>query len=82
MDRNEVFAVVKSIVLKVLPEVRADDVTLDTSLVELGANSVDRVEVSMLSMEALKLKIPRIELHGARNLAGLVDILHLHANKR
>lgn len=78
MNKDAIFEVVKANVLKVLPEVRAEDITPDKSLVELGANSVDRVEVSMYAMEALNLKIPRIELHGIRNLAGLVELLHAH----
>ena len=82
MNKDAIFAVVKANVLKVLPDVRADDVTPDKSLVDLGANSVDRVEVFMYSMEALNLKIPRLELHGVRNLAGLVDLLHAHAGGR
>lgn len=82
MTREDIFEVVKANVLKVLPDVRAEEVTWDRSLVELGANSVDRVEVSMFSMEALNLKIPRIEFHGVRNLAGLVDLLQMHLSKR
>jgi polyketide biosynthesis acyl carrier protein len=78
MNGDAIFEVVKANVLRVLPEVRAEDVTPDKSLVELGANSVDRVEVSMYSMEALKLRIPRVEFHGVRNLAGLVRILQSH----
>lgn len=82
MNRDAIFEVVKASVLKVLPDVCAHDVTPDKSLVELGANSVDRVEVSMYSMEALNLKVPRIEFHGVRNLAGLVDVLQAHLSKR
>jgi polyketide biosynthesis acyl carrier protein len=82
MTREEIFDVVKANVLKVLPDVCPDDVTWDRSLVELGANSVDRVEVSMFSMEALNIKIPRIEFHGVRNLAGLVDLFQMHLSKR
>lgn len=78
MTRDAIFAVVKDNILKVLPEVCPAAISLEKSLVELGANSVDRVEVAMYSMEALKLKIPRIELHGVRNLAGLVDLFHSH----
>lgn len=82
MTRDEIFEVVKANVLKVLPEIRAEDILPERSLVELGANSVDRVEVSMYSMEALNLKIPRIELHGVRNLAGLVDLFHARLGGR
>ena len=82
MNRDAIFEVVKANVLKVLPELRGEEITPDKSLVELGANSIDRVEVSMYSMEALNLKIPRLEFHGIRNLAGLVDLLQLHSTQR
>lgn len=80
MNRESIFEVVKANVLKVLPEASADLITPDTSLVELGANSIDRVEVTMYSLEALNLKIPRVEFHGLQNLGGLVDVLHAHLN--
>ncbi len=76
MNRDQIFEVVKGVVLRVLPDLNPDEIVPERSLVDLGANSVDRVEVSMYSMEALNLKIPRIELHGVRNLAGLVDLFH------
>lgn len=80
MNRESIFAVVKANVLKILPEINPDLITPNTSLTDLGANSVDRVEVTMYSMEALNLKIPRVELHGVQNLEGLVDVLHAHLN--
>lgn len=82
MNSVAIFEVVKANVLKVLPELHPEEVTPDKSLVELGANSVDRVEVSMYSMEALQLKIPRVEFHGVRNLAGLVAVLQTHLDRK
>jgi acyl carrier protein len=82
MNRDAIFEVVKANVLKVLPEVGAAEVTPDKCLVELGANSVDRVEVTMYSMEALALKVPRIEFHGVRTLADLVEVLQSHLNRK
>ena len=55
--------------------------TIERSLTELGANSVDRVEVVMYSAEDLGLDVPRAELHGARNLADLVAVLRRHAGR-
>ncbi len=78
---QRVFDVVKSNLLKVLIDLKPEQVTIDKSMADLGANSVDRVEVVMYSMEELGLDIPRAELHGAKNLAGLVDILTRHLAK-
>ena len=78
MTREMVFQLVKAKVLEVLVDVDPAAVTPEVSLTELGANSVDRVEVSMAVLEELDLRIPRVELHGVSNLQGLVDILCRH----
>lgn len=44
-------------------------------MADLGANSVDRAEIIMMTLEALSLQIPSIELSEARNLGGLAEIL-------
>jgi polyketide biosynthesis acyl carrier protein len=78
LDKEEIFQVVKANTLKVLPDLVADDVTIDKNLADLGANSVDRVEVVFYSLEQLGLKVPTAELQGVRNLRALVDLLHRH----
>jgi polyketide biosynthesis acyl carrier protein len=82
MTREMIFEVVKTNVLRVLFDVDPSLVTLERSLSELGANSVDRVEVVMCSMEDLNLSLPRVELHGVQNLRGLVDLFHRHLQTR
>ena len=81
-EKEQIFEVVKANTLKVLVDLRPEDVTIDQSLTDLGANSVDRVEVVMYSMEELNLEVPRAELKGITNLRGLVDLLHHHANSK
>lgn len=78
MTKEEIFEVVKTKVLEVLNDVKGEDVTPDRSLSELGANSVDRVEVAMGAMEQLDLRIPRVQLYGVTNLAELVEVFHRH----
>ncbi len=75
---QRVFEVVKANTLRVLVDVQPQQVTLDTALTDLGANSVDRVEVVMYSMEDLNLKIPSGELQGLADLRGLVGLLCRH----
>jgi polyketide biosynthesis acyl carrier protein len=74
----QVLVIVKSKVLEVLPDVDPAAVTMECRLADLGANSVDRVEVTLLSAEALGVDIPRAELRGVDTLRGLVEILVRH----
>ena len=80
-ETERIFGVVKANVVKVLTGLDPDLVTIERSLTELGANSVDRVEVVLYSAEDLGLDVPRAELHGARNLADLVAVLRRHAGR-
>ncbi|HEY1108141.1 MAG TPA: phosphopantetheine-binding protein [Opitutaceae bacterium] len=80
-EKQRIFEVVKANLLKVMIDLKPEQVTIDQSMTDLGANSVDRVEVVMYSMEELGLDIPRAELHGAKNIAGLVEILARHLSK-
>jgi acyl carrier protein len=70
---------IRSTVLKYLARaVELDPATADTSLSmkDLGANSIDIVEVVSSSMRELRIKIPREELSRLTNIDGLVDLLH------
>lgn len=66
---------------EVLPELQAHEFIASDSLSDLGANSVDRVEIVMLVQEALNLSVPRVELFGSGNIGELADLLvkKLHA---
>ncbi|MEX2628463.1 MAG: phosphopantetheine-binding protein [Tistlia sp.] len=81
-SQQEVFELVKSKVVEVLVDLDPGEVTPERSLVELGANSLDRVEVALLSMEALELRIPPSELAGLANLGELARILNRHRDAR
>jgi polyketide biosynthesis acyl carrier protein len=43
-------------------------------LADLGANSVDRAEITMLVQESLGLSVPRVELFGPQNIGELADL--------
>ena len=71
---------VKSVVLKHLVQAvdTLDAATVDTSrsMKDLGANSLDIVEVVSAAMRELKIKIPRSELGKLTNVDQLIDLLH------
>jgi polyketide biosynthesis acyl carrier protein len=71
-----IFDLIVRFAREVLPDLEAHTFTRGDSLAELGANSMDRAEITMLVMEQLALKIPRTELFGPSNIGELADLLH------
>ena len=76
MTKDEVFALVKTKILDVLFDLPEDAVDRTKSLKDLGANSLDRSEIAMASMEALGLNFPLRELAGVKSIESLVSLLH------
>lgn len=76
MTRDEVFAVVKANVQLILPDLPPDAISMDQSLKDLGANSIDRMDIVVNSMEELGVKVPLTNFAAARNIGGVVDLLH------
>ncbi len=74
MNRHEIFAVIKESILEVIPELEADQIRLEGGLKDLGANSMDRVEIVTYSMERLGIKVPREKLAATKDLPGLVEL--------
>jgi acyl carrier protein len=52
------------------------------SMKEMGANSLDIVEVVSCTMRDLKVKVPRSELSKLTTVDGLVDLLDKVANEK
>jgi polyketide biosynthesis acyl carrier protein len=76
MNQQELFQVVKKVTLEVLPFLPPGEVTMEKSLKDLGANSIDRMEVVTRSLEMLELNIPLVEFAKVKSLRGLVDVLN------
>jgi acyl carrier protein len=71
---------IKEVVLKHLAEAveGVDIAKVDTSksMKEIGANSLDMVEIVSASMRELRIKVPRTELSKLTNIDGLLNLLH------
>jgi polyketide biosynthesis acyl carrier protein len=80
VGRDEIFNVIKRVVSEILPDVDSGAVTQDKSLKELGANSIDRVEIVTMVLENLNIKMSPVELGGISNIEGLVDALFKKVN--
>ena len=83
MSREEVLEVVKRHLVDTIEELDGVEIDPAKSMKDLGANSLDMVEVVSCSMRELKIKIPRSELNKLANIDELVDLLHkTHAEKQ
>ncbi|WP_181614165.1 phosphopantetheine-binding protein [Nonomuraea soli] len=79
MNEDEIFETVRRNVLKVLPELTPDEVTIDGTLSDLGANSIDRADVVTMTMEDLGMVIPVAEFQDVSDIRSLVDLLKKHS---
>lgn len=60
---------------EILPDLASHDFKGSDSLRSLGANSIDRSEIVMLTLETLGLRVPMIELAKAENLDELAGLI-------
>ena len=74
MTKAEIFDIVKKNAVEIL-DIEPETISLEKSLTDLGANSVDRVEIITLTMEDLGIKLPFMSFATATNIEDLVDIL-------
>ncbi|WP_028559339.1 acyl carrier protein [Paenibacillus pinihumi] len=76
MTKETIFNIIVNHSRELLPELEDYTFQFTDRLADLGANSVDRAEIVMMTMESLSLQIPRVELFGASNIGELVDIIY------
>ena len=76
MVEKDIFNLIIRQICEVIPELNGHEFKYEDKLTDLGANSVDRAEIVTLSLEALSLNIPRVELHGVKNIGELTKVLY------
>lgn len=81
VSREHVLAVVKKHVMATVEGMPEEAFDPSKSMKDLGANSLDMVEVVSCAMRELKVKVPRSEMSKLTNVDGLVDLLHDVATK-
>jgi acyl carrier protein len=76
MTREHVLEVVTRHLVDTIEELEGVEIDPVKSMRDLGANSLDIVEVVSASMRELKVKVPRDQLNKLSNIDELVDLLH------
>ncbi len=76
MTREEILNVVINNLKENLDDLEDEEIDPSKSMKDLGANSLDIVEVVSTSMRELKIKVPRSELNDIANVDELVDLFY------
>jgi polyketide biosynthesis acyl carrier protein len=76
MTKDDVFEIVVRHAREVVPGLDEHRFQPNDSLKELGANSMDRSEIVMMTLESLSLTLPLVETAKAKNIGELVNVLH------
>jgi acyl carrier protein len=82
MTRSEMFEVVKANIERIVEEAAGREITESTSMVDVGADSLQIVEVVSRSIKQLRLKVPRTELASARTVKDLLDLFERSAQQQ
>ena len=82
MTREHIYAVVVKHLVDAVEDLDPARIDPTLSMKDLGADSLDIVEVVSRTMRELKIKVPRSELSKLTNINGLVDMLYEVSQKR
>jgi acyl carrier protein len=74
VTRSEILAVVKTNIYKIVEEAQSIEIREEMNMRDLGADSLQIVEVVSRSMKELRLKVPRTDLMKAKNINDLIDL--------
>jgi polyketide biosynthesis acyl carrier protein len=74
MNKSLVLELIAKHTRDILPGLDAHKFAESDRLADLGANSVDRAEISMMVQESMSLVVPRVELFGPKNIGELADL--------
>ncbi len=82
MNREEIRGVVLRNLVDSVESLSGKEIDTSLSMKDLGANSLDIVEIVSSSMRELRVKVPRSELAKLTNVDQLVDLLYEVAQKK
>lgn len=73
--------ILKNYIIELLPDINPIGLQPEDSLKEIGASSVDRMDVIVGIQEILGVKVPMVEFAEAKNVQEIVDILYPYVSK-
>jgi polyketide biosynthesis acyl carrier protein len=79
MSKEQILEVIFRHIREAIPGLADHPFQPGDSLKALGANSIDRADIIMMTLESLSLSIPLIKMAKAENIGDLASIIHAGA---
>lgn len=76
MTREEIVKIVNESILENLPSLSMEQIVPEQSLRQIGANSIDRIDILLQCVEMTGIKIPMIEFANIESIHELVNLLY------
>ncbi len=73
--KQKVVSIIKENLLEIIPALENEELSLDDTFVDLGANSLDRGELITMTLERLESESSRVEFVGAQTINELADMI-------
>ncbi|MGN7825028.1 poly(3-hydroxyalkanoate) depolymerase [Chitinophaga varians] len=73
--KDKIINLIKENLIEIIPELEGTTVMSDVSLVDLGANSIDRAELITVTLERLQLDISRVEFATANSIEDIATLI-------
>lgn len=81
MSREEILEIVREETVDILYDLNPEEVTMDQTLVKLGANSIDRAEIVLACAERIGIKLTAVELAEVSDICTLVEAMYKKVNE-
>ena len=81
MTREEIYEVVKQIFTEIIPEVFLDEISMDNNMKELGANSIDKADIIIESLEEIGVTIPMVKFGSTQTFRDVVEVIYSQINE-
>lgn len=75
MSKDDIYQVVRQTIVAILPGVSVTQISGDKHIKDLGADSVDRVEIILTLIERLGIDEPMASFSDIKDIDALVDFL-------
>jgi polyketide biosynthesis acyl carrier protein len=75
MTRDELFELMKENIYEIVPELEGVNINIRDSLRELGANSIDRAEIIICTLECINASIPMVKFGEAKNIEEIIEVI-------
>lgn len=79
MNIEEILGIIVRHTREVVPSLEEHQFQPADSLKALGANSVDRADIIMMTLDSLSLNIPLVDMAKAQNIMELAGIINANA---